>query len=114
MPIPLKATPWKWGEVRLAEHGSNEPDRVVQADDPRLKPSGDGGGGSKIHIITGFPPPSLGSNGEFAVSSDKKGFYVKVSGAWVVLGYLLSSITNSQVTVATPSAGTGTIEVATA
>jgi hypothetical protein len=108
--ISRVATEDRYGEVRLAKHATSKSGYVVQSDDPRL-----GGvvGWTRTYVLATAPTASLGGVGEFAFSKDRKGFWVKESSGWILLGYLLSDVTQSQAKVVTPSGSTGTIEVAT-
>lgn len=81
-----------------------------------LTPGGGGGGGGgagNFSIVGTTPLDTEGENddGVFVVATQK--IMRKEGGTWVTRGQVAKTVSNSQVTFQTPSAGNGTAELAT-
>ena len=67
----------------------------------------------KLWIRATLPDPSLGNNDDGALVLEDLGIYFKTGGTWTIFGYVMKAVSDSKITVKTPTAGDGTVEIAT-
>lgn len=107
----VRATTKQNGTVRLAKDGEVGPNLAVRADDPRLSPGGGGGG---IRVVSTLPPSNTGTLGETVFCQDTLAMHHKSAPiGWVFMGKLMMDVTDAQIFVKTPTAGTGSVRITT-
>lgn len=67
----------------------------------------------KIFIAATVPAAGTGNNGDAALVLGDLGVYYKTGGAWLLFGNVMKAVSDSKITVKTPTAGDGTVEIAT-